>query len=423
MRIFGLEINRAKRRKELRSAPTTADQLRLQFGTYSGLSPTFSTFSNYKESEAYMSALRTNAAYCSKIALSAVRIDKNGMIVHDAQNVKLDKLLQHRPNPTTNASTFWERVAFFYYHYNNAFIYKEEDMFGEAVALWAPDPADIQFIKLQETGEIILRFVINGKTVEYPYDCMIHIANTVVNNSMFGEQNSSLKRVLQVIDTNYQGIEKAIVNSAFIRFVITCASKISDEKREKLAKDFTDNYLKVRGDGDGIAAIVADSAYEYKELNGNTAKTANYAEMKQFNESVYKYMGCPEDVIAGKADENAMIAYYGRTPSVFFARLAEELTEKLYTKGEYERGNRIIYSDQKMQYLSMATRLNIFHEAREMGIFTAGVLGDLLGLPVPNDHRDKVMISQNYSSDKGSDDNDEPDSTDDKGENDNGSSD
>ena len=132
-------------------------------------------------------------------------------------------------------------------------------------------------------------------------------------------------------------------------------------------------------------------------IQQNAQKTATYAEANAWNQAVYKFFGCPEKVIAGTATEDEMVAYYERTPEEFFSRAAQEMTRKLFTDREYDVGNRIVYSDRKMQYLSMKTRLQIFTAAREIGAFTLGTLGDLLGLPVPKGKRDVVVTSQNYN--------------------------
>ena len=47
--------------------------------------------------------------------------------------------------------------------------------------------------------------------------------------------------------------------------------------------------------------------------------------------------------------------------------------------------------------MSMDTRLKVFNAAREIGAFTLGTLGDILGLPVPKGNRSIVVTSQNYN--------------------------
>lgn len=387
MRLFGKEISR--RRKQ-----SSNDIVSLFAGLMGqGFVPTFSALENYLESDAYASAIQTNASYCSKFIFEVIRKTKDGNQVRDYQS--LDRLLQVRPNKLQSASVFWESVAIDYYHYNNAFIYVERDRFDDIIALWKIDPAKMTFARI-ETGEILATFVLNGQQCQFPFSRIIHLPRHVTKDVLFGVPNDSIRRVLNLINTNYQGLENAIVMSAFIRFIGSYPTKLSPEALEANAREFSRRFLKVNNSKDPMAVVLTDSSLDLKPVATNTQRTANYAEMKQLEESVYRFLGCPESVISGKATEQEMASYYERTPSVFAERVVQELTEKLLSPGEYAAGNRIKFADRRLQYYSMSTRIEIFHEAREMGIFTYGTLGDLLGLPVPDESRNKQYVSQNY---------------------------
>lgn len=396
MKFLGLEITRRKKADkevELRSL----EQLALQLGNAAGMTPNFTVLgSDLMRSPTYSQAVRTNAKYCSRVEFSAVRIDREtGEQVHDYKS--LDRLLQLRPNPVQTAAEFWERVATFYYNYNNAFIYIERDIRGDIVALWAPEPDGIQYAKLED-GEVWLRFTIDGKQVTYPYSLMAHIASNVIKDPLFGVQNDSIRGVLNLINTNYKGVENAIRTSAYIRFIGELVTKLSEKQLEEKSKDFTERYLRVNDQGgdNPVGIIFSDSSYKLTPVQTNGQKTANYAEMKQFDEAVYKFLGCPESVIAGKATEAELVAYLETTVIPFFERAAQELTYKVYSSAELDRGNKITFSDRRLQYMPMETRLKVFQACREMGAFTFGTLGDLLGLPVPAKLRNKVVASQNY---------------------------
>lgn len=396
MKILGLEITRKKKSSkevEVRSL----EELALQLGNVAGITPNFSMLgSDLMRSPTYSQAVRTNAKYCSRAEFSAIRVDKTtGERIHDYKS--LDRLLQLRPNQLQTAAEFWERVATFFYNYNNAFIYIERDLRGEIVALWAPDPDGIQYAKLDD-GEVWLRFTICGKQVTYPYSLMAHIAANVIKDPLFGVQNDSIRDVLNLINTNYKGVENAIRTSAFIRFIGELVTKVSEDKLAEKSREFTERYLKVNDQGaqNPVGIVFTDSSYKLTPVQTNGQKTANYAEMKQFDEAVYKFMGCPESVIAGTATEAVLVAYLETTIIPFFERASQELTYKVYSAAELDRGNKIVFSDRRLQYMPMETRLKVFQACREMGAFTFGTLGDLLGLPVPANLRNKVVASQNY---------------------------
>lgn len=371
-------------------------QLVIELGGKGGITPVYCIGPDgVFESEAAASCIQTNAYYCSKVEFQSVLIKQDGERQRDYP--QLDKLLQLSPNPLQIGEVFWERTAHFYYRYNNAFIYVEKDPFGKIVALWSLDPGVVEFKKI-DTGEILFKFQIEGQWLEAPYSEIIHIARKVTSSVIFGDTlaNNPIRKVIDLINLNYKGIENAILTSAFIRFIGEVSTKLSEDELEKRAEAFTNSYLKIK-DGKPIGVAFSDSSFKLTPIQQNAQKTATYAEANAWNQAVYKFFGCPEKVIAGTATEDEMVAYYERTPEEFFSRAAQEMTRKLFTDREYDVGNRIVYSDRKMQYLSMKTRLQIFTAAREIGAFTLGTLGDLLGLPVPKGKRDVVVTSQNYN--------------------------
>lgn len=376
----------------------TADSgfLVVQLGSDGGIRPTFSAAHDpdLELNEAYASCLQTNATYCSKVEFSSVRIGKDGERIHDYPH--LDQLLQVSPNPTMTASVFWERVAYFYFKYNNSIIYKETNPQGEIIALWSLDPSIVEFSRIS-TGEMVFHFMLNGRDYYAIESELILITRMVVRDLIFGDQTEeAIRRVISLINLNYKGMENAILTSAFIRFIGKSSTKESEERLKEKAKAFTENYLKPNPKNPiGIAFV--DSVTDLTPVTSATQKTATYPEANQWNQAVYKYMGCPEKVISGTANEEEMVAYYERTPEVFFMRAAQEMTRKIFTQREYEMGNRIIHSNRSFAYLSMDTRLKIFNAAREIGAFTLGTLGDLLGLPVPSGKRNVVVTSQNYN--------------------------
>lgn len=377
--------------------------LTLQLGTYGGLTPVFtaSAREDLELNEAVASCLQTNAAYCSKAEFSSVRIMDDGEQYHDYP--ELDKLLQYSPNPLMPAAVFWERTAYYYFKYNNAFIYKELNPLGKIIALWSVDPSRVEFDKIS-TGEILLKFTVQNKTIIIPYSEIIHIQREVTSDPMFGRKNDeSIARVVNLINLNYKGIERAIMTSQFIRFLGKVLTKMNRAELKKKAKAFTADYLNVQGDNQA-AVIFHDSSFELTPVQQNPQKTASYAEANAWNQAVYKYYGCPEKVIAGTATEDEMVSYYERTPENFFIRVAQEMTRKIFTDKEFSFGNRIVYSSQKFIYMSMKTRLELFKTAREIGAFTLGTLGDILGLPVPRGKRNTVVTSQNYSGSQKSND-------------------
>ena len=90
--------------------------------------------------------------------------------------------------------------------------------------------------------------------------------------------------------------------------------------------------------------------------------------------------------------------YEGRIEPRWMA-MAQAFTAALFTKREYEMGNRIIVSSPAATAASWATRMNILNYTRETGDLTTNERRELMGYP-PVEGGDKRQISLNYVSNK-----------------------
>lgn len=384
------------KKEKIEERASNSQELHVHVGEMGGMTPTYypPEVRNSEISEAAATCIMTNATHFSKINFYSCREIK-GDIIRDYP--KLDRLLGEDPNPLQTASVFWEKIAWDYWENNNAFIHIERDpITNEIIALWPIAVSGMRFKKIR-TGEVIFEYSLNGKEYETLYTDLIHLARFVNADMVFGNtmQNNIIQKVLKIINLNYDGIENAILTSTFIRYIAKVNTRLNKAELKKMAKKFTEDYLNI-GKKDQIGAVFTDTSWNLEVIPAGTQKTGNYAEVNQWNQAVYKYYGCPEKVICGVANEDEMESYYKSTIVPLAIRVRQEMTRKLFTKRERDVGNSVRFTDMSMEYRSMTTRLRIFEAAKELGLFTKGVLGDLIGLPVPKGEREVVVTSQNY---------------------------
>lgn len=363
-------------------------------GTLDEISPSFSAFGkDFMQSEIFSSCINTNAAYASKLKVSSIRETVDGKI---SDYPEMDWLLQYRPNPTMNAATFYERLNSYYWLFANAFVYIEKDITGKIIGFWSIDPSTARFAQSTYNKEWFIKFTLNGDELTVPYNNIIHIARNVLENDMFGDSNSSILQVLNLINTNYQGIENAIKTSAVVRFMGEVSTKMGKRELRKLAKDFTEDYLKINTK-DPVGIAMVDSLIKITPITNNTQRTANFQEQNNFDVKVYRYLHCPEKIVASTATEDERIAYVDSTLEPFMNKLAQEMTAKIFSKKEIGFKNRIKVEYDKLENMTMKTKLEYVNTIRELGVTTLGEIGDILGLKVPKEQMNKVLISQNYS--------------------------
>lgn len=358
-------------------------------------SPTFSAFGkDYLKNETFQNCVRTNASYASKMKVKSVREQKGGGSVADYQ--ALDYLLQFRPNPIMNASTFWERVSTFYDIYNNAFIYIQKNDKDDVVALWCVDPSTARCMQSKTNKEWFIKFTLDGEEITAPYSQIIHLARNVVDNEIWGDDNRSILQVLELINTNYQGLENAIKTSAVIRFLGQVPTKLEDKELKKLAKGFTKNYLQIKNDDPLGIALVDSMITNIKEVNTSNQKTANYMEQAEFDKKIHRFLSCPAKICEGTATEDEIVSYIETRLEPLMLKIEQEMTVKCFSKTEFNFGNRIKVSYNKLENMTMKTKIEFINATRELGFVTKGMYGDLLGIDVPSEIRNEVLTSQNY---------------------------
>lgn len=346
---------------------------------------------NFLNSDTFLTCVRMNSSYAAKLKIQSVR-EKEGQRIHDYPT--LDYLLQVEPNPVMNASTLYERLSYFYDLYNNAFIYIERENNSTIKYLWCIDPSGMK-IAQAENKEWLCKFTVEGIEVVEPYANIIHIARDVHESEIWGTNHKAIAKVLNLIDLNYQGIEKAIKTSGVLRYMAKMTTKLSAEALKEKAEEFTSNYLKADPKSDlGIAFV--DSMTEVSPMPERTQKYANFKEAEELDNKVYRYLLCPKSIVDGTANAETKSNYIESRLGVFMKKLEQEMNRKLLTRREYGVRNRIKISHDYLQYATVDEKLSFISTTRELGVMTVGMIGDILDIDVPVETKDRVLVSQNY---------------------------
>ena len=106
--------------------------------------------------------------------------------------------------------------------------------------------------------------------------------------------------------------------------------------------------------------------------------------MKLIKENVYDYFAVNEDIIQNKAFGDNWLAFYEGAVEWFAIQLSEVLTRMLYTERERQRGNRIWFTSNRLQYMSNADKMNAISQMADRGLMTRNELREILNLaPLP----------------------------------------
>jgi hypothetical protein len=111
---------------------------------------------------------------------------------------------------------------------------------------------------------------------------------------------------------------------------------------------------------------------------------------------VLNYFGSNEDVLQNKTFGDAWSAYYEGKIEPFALQLSQAMTVMTYTHNEKSRGNAIVWSSNRLQYMTNADKLQVSSQMFDRGILSTNDVMDIWNLPhVPDG--DKRYIRKEYT--------------------------
>jgi hypothetical protein len=117
--------------------------------------------------------------------------------------------------------------------------------------------------------------------------------------------------------------------------------------------------------------------------------------MKFFENKIYNFLHISENIIKGDFSENQWQSYYETNIETFANKLCNELNFKLFTKRQYDVGNRVKISTSDLQVVSIASKINLVDKTKEIGLYTINEFRELFNLP-PVENGEERMVSLNY---------------------------
>ena len=337
------------------------------------------------------SCVDTIARHASK--LNPRHIVKKEGKVRRVLDDKLNYLLSVQPNPLMTSAEFIEKLVNQYYTTNNLFVYIQRDATSEVVALW---PLDFSQVSLYEDSRnvIYVKFTFGvGLQTTVPYNDIVHIRRHYNRDEMFGDPEA---RMLQEDLTLLKSVKTAIVNVVKnygrLRGIVKYMQTLRPEDMKKNFESFVNNFVSNVKNGSGIAPM--DNTSDYKELHVDNT-TFDAAQMQLARDNVYKYFGVSEKLINGTYDESEFIAFYESVIEPLAVKLSQAFTVALFTKREQGFGNEIMFEANRLNYISVASKINIAKQLLPAGILTINDARELFGYaPVPDG--DERIVSLNY---------------------------
>lgn len=351
------------------------------FKTLTPYKPVFHTWQgSIYESELIRAAISARARHISKL-----KFDSTG-----SAKIGLQSKLKQGPNQWQTWPQFLSRTSTILDIHNTAFIVPVKDKSLTTTGYYTVLPTRCEVVEYN--NEVWLRYRFNtGEIGAVRLDECVILTQHQYKKDFFGESNTALDSTLKVIDINKQGVEEAIRNGATFRFwaKMNNFTKNDDLKRE------ADRFGELAFGGDSDGMLLFPNTYTDIHQYENKPYTVDPAQMEQINTSVYNYFGVNEDVLQNKAYGDSWAAFYEGCVEVFAIALSDGLTKAMFTERERATGNQVMFTSNRLQYMSNADKLAVAAQLTDRGIFSINEAREVFNL-APVDNGDIRTIRGEY---------------------------
>ena len=350
------------------------EQQAVRSDIFKTLTPYRPAFHNWQgslyESELIRAAINAKARHISKL-----KFDVKG-----SAKIGLQAKMKQGPNQWQTWPQFLARTSTILDVHNTAFIVPVKDESLNTTGYYTVLPTKCELVEYDD--EIWLRYKFNTGEVGAVRlnECAI-LTQHQYKRDFFGETNEALTPTLKMIDLNKQGIEEAIKNGATFRFWAKASNFTFSEDLKKEADRF--GRLAFSQDSDGM--LLFPNTYTAVHQYDNKPFTVEADQMEQINKSVFNYFGVNEEVLQNKAYGDTWSAFYEGCIEVFAVALSDGMSKAMFTERERAVGNEVIFTSNRLQYMSNADKLQVAAQLVDRGIFSINEAREVFNLaPIEN---------------------------------------
>lgn len=353
------------------------------FKMLNGYSPTFTSFNGgVYEMDLTRVAINNFATHCSKLKPE----------IEGSAAKHLERVLQYKPNYFMDTAKFIKRLATILAVEHTAFIVPIEDEAGNLCG-WYPLRAQRCEV-VEATGRVYLRYLFaNGEHGAIEFEKVGIMTDFEYSDDLFGEDNNTLKPTMQLIHTQNEGIVNAVKNSANIRFLAKVANLLKPEDIKKERERFTEDNLSADNKS---GMIIYDNKFSELKQVESKPYTPNALQMQQIQDSVCTHFGTSMDILQNKFDENTWNAYYEGKIEPFAIQLSLVMSNMTFTQRELAHGNAIIFSANRLQYASNATKLQVSTQLFDRALLNRNGVMDIWNM-AHVEGGDKYYIRKEYT--------------------------
>ena len=305
---------------------------------------------------------------------------------------KLWTLTKSAPNPWMTWSQYMERCSNIYEVQNNLFVVPLLDELGEVAGFYPALPSECEVIDVG--GQPWLKFsFIGGKKKSIPLSRVGLVIKHQLKDDFFGTQNTALNGTMELVSMVNQGIEEGVKNSATFRFMAQLTSKTFDEDLRKERERFDKNNFQ---NGSGGLLLFGNQFANIQQIKQEGYKV-DADQSKLIKENVMDYFGVGEKILQNTAQGDELDAFFNGKTEPFAIKMSDAHTRITFTQREINGGNAIRFTANRLQYMSIGSKISMAQQLGDRGILTIDEIRELFNYaPMPDGEGAHAPIRGEY---------------------------
>ena len=362
------------------------------YQTLTAYQPSFRTWGGQiYESELVRAAIDAHARHAAKLKYT----------MEGTARQKLYTVTKSAPNPWMTWSQYLERCSNIYQVQNNLFIVPLLDELGEVCGFYPAVPSECEVIDVD--GQPWLKFTfIRGQKKSVPLQRIGMVVKHQLKDDFFGEKNSALNGTMELINMVNQGIAEGVKNSATFRFMAQLNSKSFDEDIKKERERFNKTNL---NSGSGGLLLFGNQFSNMQQIKQEGYKV-DPEQSKLIKENVLDYFGVFEELLQNKATGDQRDSFFNGATEGFSIKMSDAHSRMVFTQREINGGNLIKFTANRLQYMSVSSKISMAQQLGDRGILTIDEIRELFNYEPLEDGTGKhvPIRGEYYFADEGKND-------------------
>lgn len=339
------------------------------FKTLTAYRPVFTSWGGaIYESEVVRAAIDARARHISKL-----KVELSG-----SAQPSLQSKLKQGPNQWQTWSQFFYRTSTILDINNTAFVVPVFDERMIITGMFPALPTNCAIIEFK--GQLYLRYKFaTGDVGAVELKKCAILTKHQYKSDFFGDRNTPLDDTMQLVHMQKQGIEEAVKNTSTFRFMAQLSNFASPEDLALERKRFVDQNLSTESEANGF--LLFPSTYKDIKQIDVRPYTVDADQMRLIHENVYNYFGVNEEVLQNKAHGETLEGFFDGAIEPFSIQFSEAATKMLFSEKERSLGNRLMAVSNRLQYMSVAQKVQMAKELGDRGAILIDEIRELFNYP------------------------------------------